>query len=305
MTGVAGIALAVIFMSTNLAMAADSTMKANMPAQAQTVKGTTKETLLPARWPQFVEKDITWDAACGKYIAKENVDQTEGTVATTGLSLAPIYLRSSYAPDVKAGDKAEYTDLKGLRIEKYAVPEEYRTGAKIIVSWTMQVLGNSPSAAEQSETLPADVCPGAPTSQTVEDSEMFEGESKVESFSYTVHRKFPAGFQVNTRLWVKPSIGSEGVKGTVFSISMPEGADLEKEITYTITTIGTKPRYTPSEPTLTGTVILQPSDFEGGKLPATLDLQVQWINDSPLTVYTPENSRQMTVTIVPLNAQVS
>jgi len=56
---------------------------------------------------------------------------------------------------------------------------------------------------------------------------------------------------------------------------------------------------------LTGTVILQPSDFEGGKLPATLDLQVQWINDSPLTVYTPENTRQMTVTIVPLTAQAS
>jgi hypothetical protein len=66
MRGVAGIALAVFFMSTNLAMAADSTMKANMPAQAQTVKGTTKETLLPARWPQFVAKDISWNAECGE-----------------------------------------------------------------------------------------------------------------------------------------------------------------------------------------------------------------------------------------------
>jgi len=295
MRGVAGIALAVFFMSTNLAMAADSTMKANMPAQAQTVKGTTKETLLPARWPQFVAKDISWNAECGEYIATENVDQTEGTVATTGLSLAPIYLRSSYAPDVKAGDKAAYTDLQGLRIKDYEVPEEYRTTSKIIVSWTMQVLGDSPNDAEQQPDLPALVCPGMPENETV----YIEGghENSIISTKYLLQRKYPAGFQVKSQLVATaPGISDKVVKGP-FALSMPEGNDRTYTKIVTITIIGT-------DPTLTGTVILEPSDF-GGKFPAKITMQVQWINDTPLTVYTPADSRQMTVTIVPLNAQVS
>ena len=90
--------------------------------------------------------------------------------------------------------------------------------------------------------------------------------------------------------------GTKVVKGP-FSLSMPEGRDKES----TKIVVDT---YINIDPTLTGTVILEPADF-GGSLPNKVTLQVQWINDTPLTVYTPGDSRQMTVTIVPLNAQAS
>jgi len=154
--------LAVLFACIGYVSAEDFTMKANMPAQKVTVEGGGTITLPPGRYPQFTASEITWNPACGSYIAAENIEQPDGTVATTGLSLAPIYLKSSYAPSLVAGQKNEFSDLSGLRVEKFPIPAEYRKSGKIIVSWTMQVLGRAPSASEQSEKLPLEVCPGAP-----------------------------------------------------------------------------------------------------------------------------------------------
>jgi hypothetical protein len=316
MKRVAGIAAVLFFLSTNIALSADSTMKANMPAQAQTVKGDKEQTLALARWPKFVAKDVFWNAGCGEYIEKENVEQSAGSIAdkSKGLSLAPIYLKSAYAPSYSAGKKAEWNDLQGLYIKSFKVPDEYLTSSKIIVSWTMQVLGRLPNKSEQDQYLTTLVCPGAPGDQTISDDSMLVGQSSQETHSYKLHRKFPGGFQVKSRLVAAAEGAKLAQKGTDFSISLPDLPDLETIKTYTITRAGTRIPEPPEpprrsspfsfEPTLTGTVILTPSDF-GGTFPKKITLQVQWINDCPVPVYTPANSRQMTVTIVPLNAQVS
>jgi len=283
-------------------------MKANMPAQAQTVKGDKEQTLLFARWPKFQADDVFWNSECGEYIGKENPEQNEGTIAdkNKGLSLAPIYLKSAYAPSYSAGVKAVWTNFQGLYIKSFTVPEEYLTTSKIIVSWTMQVIGRRPDSSEQDQYLTTIVCPGAPSDQTIPDDSMFVGQSSSETHSYKLHREFPGGFQVKSKLMAAAYNETLAEKGTIFSISIPDLPMIESIKTYTVTRVGTRVPITFSrgDPVLTGTVILTPADF-GGKFPNQITMQVQWINDCPVNVFTPANSSQMTVTLVPLNAQVS
>jgi len=147
----------------------------------------------------------------------------------------------------------------------------------------------------------------------VEHDSLHGGESNphgtTQAVSYTVSRKFPEGFQVQTRLWALPPVGAGKAHGEVFSISLPDAGTLSKTITYYINIPapivndgGGEGKEVDIEPTLTGTVILEPDDF-GGEFPESLTLQVQWRNDTPETAYTPANSRQMSVMIVPLNAE--
>jgi hypothetical protein len=281
------------------------TMQANMPAQTVTAAGECEITQPPARYPLFTAADIFWNKSCGAYLAARNIDgQAIGGVATMGISLAPIHLKSSYASLATIGPAAAYTDVTGLQIVSYTIPKEYLTSAKLVVSWTMQVFNRSPTASEQVDDIQTRLCPGAPTSRT--DPSLFPSQSYTQT--YMLHRNFPGGFQVRTRLFVKPTFGTAGPKGGEFSVSMPATEPLTTTKVIRIT--GTKQPDPPPQsfrgnscdPTVTGSVVLQPSDF-GGRFPDMVTLTVQWLNDTPQTVFSPAKSRQMTVTIVPLNSE--
>lgn len=270
----------VIFMAVSVTVcyAGDTTMKANMPAQTVVKQGGAKLEIPPARYPQFVS-GVTWDNECKNYLAAENVDgKADGNnVAIGGMSLAPIYLKSKFAPEYSLGPAAEFKEVEGLRIEKYDIPEEYRESTKIVVSWTMQVIGRTPTDQQQ-DMIEMRLC-------------AWEHPDGAES--YTFNRKYPGGFQVKTKLHVEADCTIGGVPkanfmGTEFILSLPEGSAVQQHVT---------------DPTVTGSVILKPSDF-GGKFPPEMNLSVYWKNDTPLYVFTPSNSRQMTVNIVPLNAEV-
>jgi hypothetical protein len=248
----------IMFLTAGFAFAADKTMKANMPAQATTYKGDSRIDLPAARYPRF---EITSDVSggeCKGYLEAE---------APAGLSLAPIHTPSKIT-GTAAGSEAVFTDINGFTDVKVSVPDEYQTSAKIVVSWTMQVLGDK--------------------SQVIEINPMLCGEWYGEA-----NEIFPQGYQVLTQLYA-----DNKVRGEEFRISIPEGE--LRQVRYDPPP--PPPQRASCEPTLTGTVILQPSDF-GGKFPKEISLTVKWKNDCPLPVYSPADSRQMTVTIIPLNVE--
>ena len=58
------------------------------------------------------------------------------------------------------------------------------------------------------------------------------------------------------------------------------------------------------DPTITGSVVLRPTDFSGGRFPDDpLQLVVQWNNDTCMTVHSKPNFRSMIVTVLPQGNQ--
>jgi len=133
----------IVCLAAGSAFAEDKTMKANMPPQATTYKGDNRIDLPAARYPKFeITKDIS-GGECKEYLEAEDPD---------GLSLAPINTPSKIT-GTAAGSEAVFTDIDDFTNVKVSVPDEYLTSAKIVVSWTMQVLGDESQQIEINPTL--------------------------------------------------------------------------------------------------------------------------------------------------------
>lgn len=53
------------------------------------------------------------------------------------------------------------------------------------------------------------------------------------------------------------------------------------------------------DPTHTGSYLVTPDDF-GGELPATLDIQLKWINETSMNIVSPADMRSMLITLTPI-----
>ena len=94
----------------------------------------------------------------------------------------------------------------------------------------------------------------------------------------------PSGL-VDTQMYLKTDPkGSAEPKGAVFSLEMPGTSKTVSQ---------------PNDPTITGTYLISPGDFPGGKLPAEIEIQVWWRNRSSMTITSPKGMRTLTVHIMP------
>ncbi len=261
--------------------------KANMLVDAPPVVNQTTAKYaasLPfGRFPNFIVQGITDNKVCEQWIstylssvptAPARVD-TDTKITETQRSAVKAQLKSNrYTPYAYVGHSrnyfstwssqgADYKDIEGmnnnkvaerLEILNYAVPEEYRRTANILVTWVVRVEGYT-EALELWTTL----------------CHPWHGVTKQE---------FPAA-DVKTRLTVN---GKQ--YGEAFSLTIPYGgAVLSSQ---------------PHDPTVNGSVLLKPADFNG-ELPKTMNFKIQWLNESSMKIVSPANQRSLIITLIPVS----
>jgi len=237
-------------------------VQATEQPKIQQVVGDTEAKLAPSIYPMFLDVQGS-DATCNAYLMAQfkvqTKDEDDGT-ADSGLSLAPIYLKSKYGNGWTGGQKVEWTALPGLAIKGFTIPEENRKTANILVTWTARIEG----AAVEGYKINTNIC----------DSN-WEGSTT---------QLFPSG-DVKTKLVVNGK-----VKGQEASMTIPDGGKKK--------TKEEKPKPPPGDPTHTGSYLITPADFDG-LLPATLDFEIRWKNETSQELTSPAKMRNLIITLYP------
>ena len=198
------------------------------------------------------------------------------------------------------------------------VPPEYRKTASLMVTWTIRVEGLSPV-----------IHIGPP-------DHIYDGTTEICGYWHgTSIQSFPGG-KVQTRLMVN---GTQMPVDFTASLTLPDGGGSQTVQSPTCgngildpgedcdLTSPSKlcPPYadgTPGpacnmmscscksvtppivDPTITGSVVLKPTDFSEGKFPdGAMQLGVQWNNDTCMTIRSQKNFRSMIVTVLPQGNQ--
>jgi hypothetical protein len=141
------------------------------------------------------------------------------------------------------------------------IPANLRKGTKILFTWTVRIEGSSPSAYAINPRL----CGG--------------------SWWGTSNQEFPEG-QVKTSLVVN------GTRLAVAEMTIPSS------VNRSITQTPPPPR---RDPTHTASYLLAPADIGLSEFPASLNVQVQWYNDTSQILTTPANQHNLVINGVPVN----
>jgi len=250
----------------------DAEMDAVLTPETTQVEGDTEATMGPAKYPLFYDYQSN-DAACGDYLKAQFKVQTgdeDDGIADSGLSLAPIYLKSKYTTNgYTGGEKADYVKLPGLEMAGYKIPEEYRKTAGVLVTWTVRIEG--------SQTAP----------YVPNDNFCKHGQQG------TYYQSFPSG-EVKTKLFITSG------KGTAYE----KTKDYGPEACMTIPDGGKTQNVAPGDPTHTGSYLITAADFNG-LFPATLDFEIRWKNETCQKLTSPAKMRSMIVTLMPTGKQAS
>ncbi len=243
----------------------DAEMAPVLTPQTSQVEGTTDAALGPAKYPLFYDYQSN-DPTCGEYLKQQfkvqTGDENDG-VADSGMSLAPIYLKSKYSTNGFTGGKqSDYVKLPGLETA-CVIPEEYRKTAGILVTWTVRVEGSQPGAYQPNDNFCA------------------------HGWAGTLYQSFPSG-EVKTKLFVNTGCG------TPYEKTEPYG----QEACMTIPDGGKSSASNPGDPTHTGSYLITPADFNG-LLPSTLNIEIRWKNETCQQIKSPANMRSMIVQIFP------
>jgi hypothetical protein len=89
--------------------------------------------------------------------------------------------------------------------------------------------------------------------------------------------------------------GEGKVKTALFTGNVKRGDDA----VMTIPSAGETAVTQSADPTHSGSYVLEPSAFEGGEFPATLNVKIQWKNETSMLLKSPDGMRSLIVTIVP------
>ncbi|MFA5362510.1 MAG: hypothetical protein WC335_04600 [Candidatus Omnitrophota bacterium] len=282
----------------------DAEMPAVLTPETTQVEGATVATLGPAKYPMFYDYQSN-DPACGDYLKAQfkvkTGDEDDGTV-NSGMSLAPIYLKSQSSTNgYTGGQKVDYVQIPGLELKGYTIPEEYRKKAGILVTWTVRIEGSRTAPYPVQDNL----CSGD-----------WEGTS---------YQGFPSG-EVKTKLFVTSGTGTVNEKtkdvGPEACMTIPDGGKTEiteakKEEVPPESSSDPLPKSSvpivppassyslpPGDPTHTGSYLITPADYDG-LLPATLDLEIRWINETSQQITSPAKMRSMIVTLMPETEQAN
>jgi len=139
------------------------------------------------------------------------------------------------------------------------IDAKYRKTGRVLVTWTIRVVGYRPPAYDIWSSGRGGLC-----------------GSRGMSWHGTVNQFFGEG-NAYSALYV--------------------GSKQFKEIAMTIPAGGSSKDVTASDPTHTGSVLLKPSDFVGNTLPARLTLRLKWRNDTSMRLHTDKNFVNLIVTI--------
>lgn len=184
---------------------------------------------------------------------------------------------------ISVGDD-EYYDLAGLSGDINIDPG-YETQGKILFSWTVRVEGFNP-----------------------EDVDHYTGEM-VNGIAVwpvlcmpwlgTSHQDYSGG-QVKTQLYVADLAkdkekDEEGYAAVGEPVEMTIPAPKDK-----VSVVSHMP---PSDPTLTGSFLLKPSDFPDGKLPSVISYKLKWCNHSAIRISSPAGQRSLTLTLMPVTQE--
>jgi len=239
------------------ACAADNTASipvSGAPVIVQVV-GDLPVTLAAARYPLFSQFSAD-NPACGNYLKTPYNDPQPDTngIADTGLSNAPIWLRSKMGQGPAAGANLGYQTVLSKSVD---IPAQSRRSASVLVAWTVRV----EASAKTVKIWPALCHP-------------WHGQSDQDFL----------GGEVRTHLFVNGQ-----PKGQDATMTVPKSAP------------GTDINI--SDPTISGTYLLRAADFENGVFPATLTLEIKWMNETSMELKSPEKMRSMIVTMMPLNQE--
>ncbi len=218
--------------------------------------GNTNAYLEPALWPQF-----------------QNIqgDNQECTALLGRISLTP-----------KSG-QGDWQDV--ISSIDMAVEPQYAKTGKILVTWTIRILGSSleyPVWAGRSVNM----LPPALQSKAG-DPELQAIISRLNHglcswWHGSVNQSFPGGTEhgkIYTRL-----------------VDAATGKALGREIVMTLPDGGMTSNTVVSDPTHSGSVLITP-DMYGGTLPARIKFKVQWKNTTPMLVYSDAGMRSLIITI--------
>lgn len=213
--------LIVLFLAAGLALSAEAQLWAaeaetSMPATpvpaVLELVGGNEISLDPTRFPEFYAFSSD-NPNCGNALKNE-------------LSGKPVWAvfsgrnqRHNQAPKADPG----YQAIPGLTKENFKIPAQYKNTAKLLVTWTVRILGDK-----------RDAWPVWP--------------SLCHPWHGTSHQRFTGG-DVKTQLYVKDSKKSWQATGAVASMTIPDG--------------GTASISQPRDPTLTGSYVLGADFFGG------------------------------------------
>jgi len=242
------------------------------PAITQVV-GSTEAKLSPAKYPKF-DSFTSDNPTCGNYLlARYSDPQPDANgIADSGLSLAPVWVRSKYAPAAASvpGSNAGFQTILTQTID---IPQAYRRTANVLVTWTIRVEAYGPGAYKVKNTL-------------------------CSPWNGTAYESFPGGL-VKSRITVNGQ-----AKGQDISMTVPNASNASSVgISENDPPPPPPPPSRRSDPTITGSYLVKAGDFAGGVFPAQVTIAVQWLNDTPLIIATPANQHNLIVTLMPVGQQ--
>jgi hypothetical protein len=227
------------------------------PAVMQIIGSNADAKLGPALYPSFTNFTESSNAPCQQYLEQK-------------LSLAPICTRSQLGSGFVGGTcTQDFSPIEGLKITNLAVPEAYRTSAKILIAWTVRIEGYS-----KGYSITPEFC---------------------SNWSGTLTERFPKG-KVKTALYVDGKMYGHEIIMEPPEASMRFAEDAPPPPPSS----GFN-----SDPTLIGTYVLKASDMPGGKFPAMLKLiEIRWKNETSMDIVSPKNMRTILLNFLPVTKQV-
>jgi len=263
-----GLAVFIAAVLIHPALAAD-TVTTTMPVTDQPIitqmVGEGAVQLAPGRYPSFYS--FTSDnPTCGNYLAAQYADTDSDGIADTGLSNAPIWMRSKYTPT--RGPAGSNLGWQTVLTKTVDIPERFRKSANVLVTWTVRVEAAPGGAYVVKNAL-------------------------CTPWNGTSYQSFSGG-PVKTHLFVNGAAKGQDISMTVPSLGASSVSITERDPP------PPPPVFWSCDPTITGSYLIRPSDFASGEFPATLTLDVKWTNETNMIINTPTRMRNIVVTVMPV-----
>ncbi len=275
MKGIARIGFIIVLLQA-FAYAQDGSGPADQMPTTKQVVGSTEARIAAAYFPAFENFQNSTNSACQTYLEKT-------------LSGARIDTISTQGDGTKVGTFSDSFELIDGLVLSYNLPESYRTSAKLMVTWTVRIEGKVPE-----RLIRPQLC---------------------KSWSGTVTEACRSNM-VHTQLYVNGA-----AKGQKVTMEVPEGtATLTQNpppppspsggggssgggggyVSHAAFFAAAMASFKAFDPTLVGTYVLTAQDF-GGTFPATLEIEIRWVNESGMTIVSPKEMRSMIVNYMPVS----
>ncbi|HOW42909.1 MAG TPA: hypothetical protein P5110_06580 [Candidatus Omnitrophota bacterium] len=259
-----------------------------------------------ARYPKFAEFSGD-NPNCEAYLQTDysgSGDEADG-IAQNGLSQAPLNLRSKMGSGSATGSKMQFVSIseqgsnKPFAVDNYQIPAEYRKTAKLLISWTVRIEGW--------ETPGMNISPGLCSNWYGTSIQEFPANDVKLGLFITDHNQevrkgaegsltIPPG-PPQEIIQVPPPPPSPNVPSNDGS-SQPANSDWGPN--------NGAPPFDLSDPVISGSYLLSPSDFENGEFPEVIRrIEIKWQNQTSQILVSPAKMRTLTIMLMPTGKESS